>query len=64
MHATCSTHSDLCSINISAGHAKATRAARDPLGALSGNGNPCQQPGTTGTGLVSSYHGQWAEAGR
>jgi hypothetical protein len=58
MHASCSTCSDLSSINVPAGRAKATCAVRD----LSGSGSPGQQSGTAG--LVTGYHGQRAEAGR
>jgi hypothetical protein len=64
MHGTRSAFSDMGSINVSTEQAKLIRATRDPLIARYQSGYLDQQPATTGTGLVSSYHGQRAEAGR
>jgi hypothetical protein len=64
MHPSRSICSDLGSINVLAERDKANRAVRSPLGTLPGNGYPGRQPGTTGTALVTGYHGQRAEAGR
>jgi hypothetical protein len=61
MHAPRSAYSDVGSINVPTEQAKLTR---DPLIALYQSRYPDQQPGTTGTGLVTGYHGQRAEAGR